>query len=112
MRDLRTGKTLQKLSGHTDIVYTLEFSRGGNLLVSGGADQTVRVWDVNSCLSDQTDYNTLATNMENGNTSVGQARSSESARVKRSVISMSNIIRVYLSSISHYCMLLSLVMNC
>ncbi|CAG8582093.1 3601_t:CDS:10 [Paraglomus occultum] len=82
LRDLRTGKTLRKLTGHTDIVYTLEFSRGGNLLVSGGADQTVRVWDVNACLSDQSDYNTSTTNMENGTTGVGQARNSESARVK------------------------------
>jgi transcription initiation factor TFIID subunit 5 len=29
-------------------VYSLEFSADNNILVSGGADCTVRVWDVNT----------------------------------------------------------------
>jgi transcription initiation factor TFIID subunit 5 len=44
--DLGSGKRLKTMTGHTDFVYTLGFSSDGNVLVSGSADCTVRVWDV------------------------------------------------------------------
>lgn len=34
------------MSGHTATVYSLAFSQESSLLVSGGADWTVRCWDV------------------------------------------------------------------
>lgn len=36
------------MTGHTASIYSLAFSAESNLLVSGGADWTVRCWDVKS----------------------------------------------------------------
>jgi hypothetical protein len=44
--DLRSGKELQRFSGHTAAVRALEFTPSGNSLVSGGADSTVRIWQL------------------------------------------------------------------
>lgn len=45
--DLGTGRKIKAMTGHTDTIYSLRFSMDNNVLVSGGADDTVRVWDVN-----------------------------------------------------------------
>lgn len=44
--DLGSGKRIKKMTGHTASVYSLAFSAESSLLVSGGADWTVRCWDV------------------------------------------------------------------
>jgi len=36
------------MTGHTSSIYSLAFSAETSLLVSGGADWTVRCWDVKS----------------------------------------------------------------
>jgi transcription initiation factor TFIID subunit 5 len=46
--DLGSGKRIKKMTGHTGFIYSLNFSADNNVLVSGGADSTVRVWDVNT----------------------------------------------------------------
>ena len=48
MYDARSGVTLKLLAGHTDSVHTVAFSPSGNTLASGGADGTVRGWNVRS----------------------------------------------------------------
>jgi WD40 repeat protein len=46
--DIQTGRCLQMLSGHTDMVLALAFSANGQWLVSGSYDQTIRLWNVRS----------------------------------------------------------------
>lgn len=46
--DLGSGKRIKKMTGHTGFIYSLDFSADSSELVSGGADCTVRVWDVNT----------------------------------------------------------------
>ena len=43
--NISTGKLLHTLSGHTDAVFALAFSPNGNILASGSADGTVRLWN-------------------------------------------------------------------
>jgi transcription initiation factor TFIID subunit 5 len=44
--DLASGRRIKRMWGHTATVHDLDFSSDGNLLISGGADCTVRCWDV------------------------------------------------------------------
>lgn len=45
--DIAGGKRLKAMRGHGKTsIYSLSFSRESNVLVSGGADMTVRCWDV------------------------------------------------------------------
>jgi transcription initiation factor TFIID subunit 5 len=46
--DIASGKRIKKLTGHTGFIYSLNFSADSGVLVSGGADSTVCVWDVNT----------------------------------------------------------------
>ncbi len=44
--DFASGRIVRLLSGHTNIVNGLAFSRDGRFLISGGADHAAVVWDV------------------------------------------------------------------
>ncbi|QLG70623.1 hypothetical protein HG535_0A05640 [Zygotorulaspora mrakii] len=45
--DIGTGKRLKQMRGHgKNAIYSLSYSKEGNVLVSGGADHSVRVWDL------------------------------------------------------------------
>jgi transcription initiation factor TFIID subunit 5 len=46
--DLGSGLRVKKMTGHTASVYSLAFSAESSVLVSGGADWTVRCWDIKS----------------------------------------------------------------
>ena len=46
--DLGSGRRVKKMTGHTASIYSLAFSAESTVLVSGGADWTVRCWDVKS----------------------------------------------------------------
>ena len=42
---VETGQSLGNLSGHTELVESLEFSHDGKTLASGSNDGTVLLWD-------------------------------------------------------------------
>lgn len=45
--DIGTGKRLKQMRGHgKNAVHSLTFNKEGNVLISGGADHTVRTWDL------------------------------------------------------------------
>jgi WD40 repeat protein len=44
--DVKTGKQVLMLNGHTHGVQALDFHPGGKVLASGGSDGTIRLWDV------------------------------------------------------------------
>jgi len=43
-----TGQIKHLLKGHNDVVYSLNFSTNNKLIISGGYDQTARIWDITS----------------------------------------------------------------
>ncbi|GAB4406528.1 MAG: hypothetical protein OHK0053_32810 [Microscillaceae bacterium] len=44
--DLNTGRQKGILTGHTNVVYSLDFSSDGKYLASGSGDKSIRVWDM------------------------------------------------------------------
>ena len=46
--DLNTGKLLNTLKGHSDMVGSLAVTPDNNEIVSASSDSTIRVWDVNT----------------------------------------------------------------
>jgi WD40 repeat protein len=44
--DVKTGQLLLRLSGHSNGVQAVDFHPEGKMLVSGGTDRTIRLWDV------------------------------------------------------------------
>lgn len=46
VRDLTTGELTASLTGHFDQITSLSFAANNRRLISGSADQTVRVWDL------------------------------------------------------------------
>jgi WD40 repeat protein len=46
IRDIQTGKVLVEMDGHMNRVLSIDWSRNGKLIASGGQDRTVRIWDV------------------------------------------------------------------
>ena len=43
--DAQTGEELDLLTGHTDVVISMAFGPDSNILISGGSDGTVNLWD-------------------------------------------------------------------
>lgn len=53
MWDIGSGRRLKTMRGHgRSSIYSLDFSKDNGVLVSGGADNTVRVWDIKKNTND------------------------------------------------------------
>ena len=50
--DIKTGKKLHSLPGHTEPIETLVFSHDGKILASGSQDGTVLLWDWDKVITD------------------------------------------------------------
>ena len=48
--NVESGTSVGRLAGHPGQVRTVKFSANGNLLVSGGMDRLVRLWDINKMI--------------------------------------------------------------
>ncbi|HBE67002.1 MAG TPA: hypothetical protein DDW52_02530 [Planctomycetaceae bacterium] len=46
--DAETGELIRELVGHVGAVASIEYSRDGERIVTGGEDGTIRIWDANS----------------------------------------------------------------
>jgi len=46
MSDLNKNKIIRQFHGHSECIFSLKVNQVGNILVSGGADKTIIVWDV------------------------------------------------------------------
>jgi WD40 repeat protein len=44
--DLGSGNCVKTMTGHTGLIHSIAFSAESSVLVTGGADWTVRCWDV------------------------------------------------------------------
>lgn len=42
--DLGSARPIKRMHGHSDTVNSVAFSKDGNILITGGADMTVRLW--------------------------------------------------------------------
>jgi eukaryotic-like serine/threonine-protein kinase len=45
LRELASGKEVQRFVGHTEFAQSVDFSPNGRLILSGSADETMRLWD-------------------------------------------------------------------
>lgn len=54
--DVGSGRQLSVLQGHSDSVHSVSFSADGTALASGGADCSLRIFDVNLVMSVQTSF--------------------------------------------------------
>lgn len=64
--DLGSGKRVKKMMGHTASIYSMSFSAESSLLVTGGADWTVRCWDVKGAGGPKVRENGASYNDANG----------------------------------------------
>jgi WD40 repeat protein len=46
--DVKTGRAMQRLRGHTEPISSVAFSPDGHFLVTGSWDRTARLWDVST----------------------------------------------------------------
>ena len=48
---LITGKIIKKLKGHNHFVQSVDISNDGNYIISGSWDKTVRLWNLEKCIT-------------------------------------------------------------
>ncbi|RXG68127.1 Transcription initiation factor TFIID subunit 5 [Armadillidium vulgare] len=59
--DLSNGSLVAELISHTNSIYCLSFSRDGNLLVSGGLDKCIKIWDFSKLMEENHDDENAST---------------------------------------------------
>jgi transcription initiation factor TFIID subunit 5 len=94
--DLATGRLVKRMKGHgRGGIWTLDWSIESTVLVSGGADCTVRVWDVQPpTVSSGSDAKALADgglNSKDGGAGAGGAATNKNKKAKDVVVSPDQI---------------------
>ena len=54
--DMNTGKCVNTLNGHSDLIYSIALTPDGTRIVSGSRDKSVKIWDLQSGLCLKTLY--------------------------------------------------------
>jgi len=51
--DSETGDCLQRLDGHSDEIFSCQFSYDGRLVLTGSKDNTCRLWSLDGAAEDE-----------------------------------------------------------
>lgn len=89
--DIEARKIVRTLKGHTEEIYSLDFSRNGRYIVSGSADKTMWIWDLQEQTSQMIYLNKDSQNFEQGITSISISPDSKLVAAG----CMDTIVRIY-----------------
>ncbi|CCJ29768.1 unnamed protein product [Pneumocystis jirovecii] len=96
--DIGSGRQLKSMRGHTrKSIYSLSFSKESSVLVSGGSDCTVRVWDVKRDASNNENISEISEgyNIETANDTLVKITASTTKDKKENIETLDHMTALY-----------------